>query len=302
MPSPETFPSPEVGAFDQIYFGRTRLVRHPIEKTWNEQRDQLINRGGALQTNHIEVKQTNIKEVGQGLFAKVEIKHGEIVFCSHGDQYRINEKADSCFNPDTGEECACFPNQSAPNAICVFSKGNDEQMWMDQWLNPDWDNPLRYLNHSCEPNTVRTEDGYQFQTTRPIREGQQITVDYSTLEVNPKWKMECHCGSPNCRGTIGSVQTLPVEVIVRYWFDLPRFMKRRYLTALDEKKLDDSQKKIAKLLWMEHGSSKTFWKIVTEELEKKKKRSKKEKDILPQSGFPIRAGMTRDDKSVSPTL
>ncbi len=271
MRASEVPPSQELKAFDQIYFNRRKLVRHPVEETWEEQRDQLINRGGALQTNRIEVKQSNIKEVRQGLFAKAEIKQGDIIFLAHGDQYRINEKADSCFNPDTGEECACFPNQSAPNAICVFSKGNDQEMWMDQWLNPDWDNPLRYLNHSCQPNALRKEDGYQFQATCLIQTGKQITTDYSTLEVNPKWQMPCRCDSPNCRKTIGSIQTLPVELALQYWFDLPEFMQRRYLVGLDKKTLDDGQQKIVTVLRLAYSKPKDVQRAILKMLKEKKR-------------------------------
>jgi hypothetical protein len=69
--------------------------------------------------------------------------------------------------------------------------------------------PLRFLNHSCDPNcelfywedeeTNLQEDRLWLQTIRPIVPGEQLLIDYC-------WPADaaipCQCGAPTCRGWI----------------------------------------------------------------------------------------------------
>jgi hypothetical protein len=69
--------------------------------------------------------------------------------------------------------------------------------------------PLRFLNHSCEPNCElfywweeeqgTQEDRLWLQTIRPIEPGEQLLIDYS-------WPADaaipCRCGAAACRGWI----------------------------------------------------------------------------------------------------
>jgi len=69
--------------------------------------------------------------------------------------------------------------------------------------------PLRFLNHSCEPNCElffwwdedegTEEDRLWLQTIRPIAPGEQLLIDYS-------WPADaaipCRCGAARCRGWI----------------------------------------------------------------------------------------------------
>lgn len=63
-------------------------------------------------------------------------------------------------------------------------------------------NELRYINHSCEPNTFmrRAFSKVEFYTLRPIRKGEELTCDYG--ETHHDGKLPCHCGASNCRGFI----------------------------------------------------------------------------------------------------
>ncbi|MBI5621707.1 SET domain-containing protein-lysine N-methyltransferase [Candidatus Falkowbacteria bacterium] len=95
------------------------------------------------------------------------------------------------------------------------------------WLDPDDDNPLRFMNHSCDPSALRFGAFAVFAKT-DIAPGQAVMIDYSTLEANPDWQMECHCGALNCRGIIRSLQFLPPADIDQYWLKLPNFMRAIY--------------------------------------------------------------------------
>lgn len=70
--------------------------------------------------------------------------------------------------------------------------------------------PFRFLNHSCEPNCElvlwksRRKNGRRYarawvQTCRPIRKGEELTIDYG-------WPADaaipCRCHSRRCRGWI----------------------------------------------------------------------------------------------------
>ena len=59
-----------------------------------------------------------------------------------------------------------------------------------------------FINHCCEPNCyARIVKGHiLYMSKRTIKPGEELTVDYhfdAAVE-----KIPCHCGAPNCRGTI----------------------------------------------------------------------------------------------------
>jgi hypothetical protein len=68
--------------------------------------------------------------------------------------------------------------------------------------------PLRFLNHSCEPNCelfyweddgVPQEDRLWLQTIRSINAGEELLIDYSWPSTAA---IPCRCGTPACRGWI----------------------------------------------------------------------------------------------------
>ena len=63
-------------------------------------------------------------------------------------------------------------------------------------------NALRYINHSCQPNTyMRTIGNHvEFYTLRPIQTNEELTCNYGPTHHNGKRK--CNCGSGNCKGFI----------------------------------------------------------------------------------------------------
>ena len=59
--------------------------------------------------------------------------------------------------------------------------------------------PERFVNHSCDANT-RAEN-FCDVAKRDIKMGEEITANYSENMV-PGERMECNCGSKNCRKII----------------------------------------------------------------------------------------------------
>jgi SET domain-containing protein len=59
-----------------------------------------------------------------------------------------------------------------------------------------------YINHCCDPNivTVIRNDHILYMSRRPIRKGEELTVDYHfSKDIE---RIPCKCGAAQCRGTI----------------------------------------------------------------------------------------------------
>ena len=59
--------------------------------------------------------------------------------------------------------------------------------------------PGAFLNHSCEPNAMRS--GVKVFAWRAIRRGEEITIDYR-LNAFGGERSRCLCGAPSCRGWV----------------------------------------------------------------------------------------------------
>lgn len=58
------------------------------------------------------------------------------------------------------------------------------------------------INHSCQPNLVTrvTRGHILYKSLRPIRKGEELTVDYNFDDTDVT--VRCGCGARRCRGTI----------------------------------------------------------------------------------------------------
>jgi uncharacterized protein len=63
-------------------------------------------------------------------------------------------------------------------------------------------NELRYINHSCRPNTyMRTLGNHvEFYALRSIKPNDELTCNYGPTHHDGKRK--CNCGAPDCKGFI----------------------------------------------------------------------------------------------------
>lgn len=142
---------------------------------------------------------------GKGLFATNDLSKGEIAFIAKGklEKFIVHSKMDSLFGSN----------------------------WMsiskNTWLNPTKDNPLTFLNHYCNPN-LGIKGKVTFVALRYIKKGEELTVDYSILELNPLWKMKCKCGYKSCRKLIKSIKFLPEKTYKYYLPFIPRYLSIVY--------------------------------------------------------------------------
>jgi len=88
------------------------------------------------------------------------------------------------------------------------------------------------INHSCNPNCgLKEVDGQLMcHAIRPIRAGQELSWDYSTMQNSGWWEMDCRCGSSLCRHRIGDFKHLPVEIQNKYLRlgVVPQYIARDY--------------------------------------------------------------------------
>ncbi len=67
------------------------------------------------------------------------------------------------------------------------------------------DNPVKYINHSCDPNCESEQDGKRIfiVALRDIKKGEELTYDYHLqVEEDDEDPYTCRCGARECRGTM----------------------------------------------------------------------------------------------------
>jgi len=71
------------------------------------------------------------------------------------------------------------------------------------WIDPL--PPFSHINHSCAPNAAvgRRRTIYAISEIPALAE---ITIDYSTTEADPFWRMACRCGTADCRLLLRPIQ------------------------------------------------------------------------------------------------
>jgi SET domain-containing protein len=95
--------------------------------------------------------------------------------------------------------------ESAGNTHTVLFSVDDKTV-IDAGVNG---NDARFFNHSCGPNCQSRiiRKRVYLETIRAIKPGEELTYDYEIpnegeTEEAARRKWPCHCGAPNCRGTL----------------------------------------------------------------------------------------------------
>ncbi len=153
---------------------------------------------------HIYITNSGIN--GKGLFAGEEIKRGETIRLIKGEmKFKVNNGLEDAL--------------ANPNWIGVSQ---------DQWIDPD--KFFKFINHSCHPSA-----GVKGKVTcvalHDIKEGDEITFDYSTIEADDLWQMACSCTAENCRRIIKSIKHLPEENFQQYFPYVSNYFKKLYLKS-----------------------------------------------------------------------
>lgn len=149
----------------------------------------------------VEVRDAGIK--GHGVFALRDFAVGEFIFRRRHGQVVLNSEVAALSAEDREHLCELDWERSAV-------------------LLP----PGCYLNHSCNPNAMRS--GVKVFAWCEIAAGDEICIDYR-LNAFDGSSSACACGSANCSGFIvASFFSLPMERQLAYVRYAPVFIQREF--------------------------------------------------------------------------
>lgn len=129
---------------------------------------------------HTELRHVS-DTIGAGVFATRPIPKGTLVYVLDPLEIDLSESAFRALSKPLQE--------IADKYSYIDERGHRILSW----------DIAKYVNHSCEPNTISTGYGFEI-ATRDIGAGEQITDEYGLF--NLEWSIDCHCKSPSCRGVI----------------------------------------------------------------------------------------------------
>lgn len=149
----------------------------------------------------VEVREKSLN--GKGIFAKEDIKEGEIVFIKGGHILTRDELFYS------GIINSYFPI-SDKYYLGARNKDEEEKIKL-------------YQNHSCDPN-VGLHGEITFVAMRDIKKDEELTVDYAFID-NEEYSFKCTCGSSNCRGTITGYDWKLKQLQDKYYDYFAQYLK-----------------------------------------------------------------------------
>lgn len=91
---------------------------------------------------------------------------------------------------------------------------------------------LDLMNHSCDPNVAISGD-MTFVALRDIAAGEELVWDYATSEIHPQYpKIQCNCGSYNCRTVVTNRDWTNVSLMQRYYPNFVTTHVRKKVAAM----------------------------------------------------------------------
>lgn len=158
----------------------------------------------------VEVRPSPIQ--GRGLFARAPLGAGEIVAVKGGH----------VFGPAMRVE---LQKRLGPAEIQI-----GEELFIGPVTEEEREGCMIFSNHSCDPN-VGVLGQVVFAAMRQIEPGEELTHDWAMTDDDAD-RLECHCGSERCRGSVtGRDWQLP-ELQQRY---------RGWFSAYLQRKIDELQ-------------------------------------------------------------
>lgn len=148
--------------------------------------------GGVILPRPFTIRRSKIQ--GNGAFATRWIDQGSRIIEYVGERISADE-ADERYDDD----------EMGRHHTFLFSV--DEDTVIDAAVGG---NEARFINHCCDPNCEAVDDDGRIfiEALRDIAPGEELFYDYGYELGNDKLTpglkkiYPCHCGSPNCRGTI----------------------------------------------------------------------------------------------------
>ncbi len=93
---------------------------------------------------------------------------------------------------------------------------------------------MLFLNHSCEPN-VGFAGNTVLVAMRDISPDEELTTDYALFDDNDE-TMQCHCGTPSCRGMIRGRDWQRPDLQRKYGSYFSSYLQRRFAGQPDHRR------------------------------------------------------------------
>ncbi len=179
-----------------------------IEKLLNYKKEKKLGKNHPEDHPYAEIH--DLEGFGKGVFAKGNIKKGEIIAVFEGEKYEADYEMD-------------LPKIMRDHCIQV---GEREYIHAHNLL-------AEKINHSCKPN-CGLNDSVKVIAMRDIKPGEQLTWDYRMSE-DSNWEMDCKCGKPTCSGKVGNFRNMPDALKQKYFQEgfLSDWLVKKYKDILE---------------------------------------------------------------------
>jgi hypothetical protein len=131
-------------------------------------------------SSSIQVREDTL--AGRGVVAIADIAKDEIVAIKAG-------------NIITRAELEQATREAGDMALQI-----DDEFYLAPRTADDVDDMSVFINHSCDPN-VGFRGQVVYVALRDISAGEELCHDYA-MERSDDYELDCHCGSPLCRGKV----------------------------------------------------------------------------------------------------
>ena len=163
---------------------------------------------GKYDVANVEVKYID-DEMGWGLFARKNIGKGELVYSV--PTIMVSQSVELFYLTDDGARVPICHNYYLTKVDKLDEDG--KQMYEFSWFDI-------FLNHSCEGNVFYDETSEKIDqvltATKDIQEGDQLLVNYNTIDwINPD-PFLCKCKSTTCAKIIRGFRYLHLDVREQY--------------------------------------------------------------------------------------
>lgn len=144
-----------------------------------------------LNRDYFEIRRSSIQ--GRGAFALRRIRKGTRLI-EYTGEHISHDEADRRYDEDTMKRHHTFLFTLNKRTVVDAAVGGNE---------------ARFINHSCDPNCEAVIDSghIYIEAKRTIQPDEELVYDYQyeradDADESDEKRYPCHCGAPNCRGTI----------------------------------------------------------------------------------------------------
>lgn len=154
----------------------------------------------------IEVRENTL--AGRGVVAVENISKDEIIAIKSG-------------NIVTRDEIETVTREAGDLALQI-----DDDFYIAPRSPAEADDMSVYINHSCDPN-VGFRGQVVYVAMRNIAAGEELCHDYA-MERSDDYSLDCHCGSPLCRGKVSGEDWKLPELQARYGDYFSIYLRRKF--------------------------------------------------------------------------